>query len=569
MLDVRGAYVTQLVLLAPGGPGPTELWVDRVTVYGAVRATMPLGHPTAPSGVDLAAAWTAGATGALEPLEATPRPPVPLVPRIIQWQGEPWPMLQELGFDGVWMGRPPNAGDLAEARRLNLWLVCPPPPLATLQSEGLGRRYDPVLAWDLGELAEGADVELVDQWSRELRRVDPVAGRPATIRAASLPRHASGLADVLLAGRPTVGATATWLEHSAWLSRQRRLAPPGAALWATIDTHASAAATAQLGVLAGGASPPAPATFQHLSQATVAALSVWPRGFVFQSESSLAAGDPQTRRRALALELTNLRLGMVEPWLAAGKAVTAARASRSDLSATVLTVERSPLAAPMWWDAVAPREDDQTTSLVMPGVPETCEAYVLSIADPRRAPTRRVTGGLYAEVGRVPQESFVLFTEDGFAYAQVERYLRRHAGRAAQLRVELAALERQAAAEAIAQLSESTLAAAEARQQLQRVDAALSAVHATLGQRDMAGAYARAAEADELLVALRSQLYGRAWPDGAAGSAPGSGEWATLPHLERATTAVAGSPQQPQIVPGGDFESLDGVQSAGWEHAQA
>ena len=90
--------------------------------------------------------------------------------------------------------------------------------------------------------------------------------------------------------------------------------------------------------------------------------------------------------RALALELTNLRLGMVEPWLARGKAATPARSSRPDLTAMVLTVERSHLVVPLRWDdatQVGCRrrrgkcDFRQPTSLLLPGVPESCDAYLL------------------------------------------------------------------------------------------------------------------------------------------------------------------------------------------------
>src|SRR5690606_14465835 len=36
-MDEREAYVSQLVILAPGGPGQTELWVDQVAMYGVLN----------------------------------------------------------------------------------------------------------------------------------------------------------------------------------------------------------------------------------------------------------------------------------------------------------------------------------------------------------------------------------------------------------------------------------------------------------------------------------------------------------------------------------------------------
>ncbi len=565
-IDTREAYVTELVILAPSGKGTTELWVDKISLYGPLRSDREADAAQPPSAVELAAVWSAEApaSGA-----APPRGDPPALPRIIQWQGEPLEVLQRIGFDAVGMGRLPNERELAEANRLGMWLVCPPPSIEALQAGGLGDDYAPVLAWDLGELAADADVAMADAWARAVELRERVAVRPKVLRPLAMPREASRIAEVMALGRPTLGSTASWLEYAAWLNQQRRLARPGAALWATVDTHASNHARSQLAALRGGAPGAPTASYRHLAQATVATFGAWPRGFYFQSEASLAATDPQTRMRALALELTNLRLGMVEPWLAGGKAVTAAKSSRHDLTAMVLTVERSHLVVPMRWDGAASGAPAAgPVSLVLPGVPESCDAYVLSVAGPRRVETRRITGGLSVTVDELPDDAFLLLTEDGYAFSHVERYLRQYAARAAQARVELAALGRQQAEQSARVLPQAALEAVGAERDLARVDAALTAIHQTLRGQDYATAFARAAEADGVLDELQERVFAAIWPDRQPGSSPLTADWATLADVARVGIATTGSNARFALWPAGDFENLEALLASGWQRSE-
>jgi hypothetical protein len=494
-------------------------------------------------------------------------------------------LLKTIGFDAVWMGRLPNAAELNEASRLGLWLVCPPPAPDTLEADGVGPEYDGVLAWDLGELASTDDISLADRWARVLERRERLPNRPTVLRPMAMSREASRIADVIVLGRPTVGSTASWPEHSGWLTHARRLARPGVGVWATIDSQRSMCASAQLAALRGGHATAGAASYSHLSQATAATFGIWPRGFVFLSRSSLTASDPETRMRALALELTNLRLGMVEPWLARGKSVTVAKASQRDLTAAVLSVERSHLVVPMRWgdgesNAAAPPPKQgrelvgargMTTpplTVLLPGVPESCEAYLLSVAGPRQLTTRRVTGGLSVTVEDLPDDGFLLLTEDGYAYTQVERYLRRHAARAAQARVDLAALQRQQAVAAAARLSPALLQSVGAANELAGVDASMAAIHQTLMSQDYAAAFARAAASDKLLDRLRGQLFRTMWPDGDAGASPLAGEWATLADEERVATAVSASMSPPTLLPAGEFENLAALLECGWRRSE-
>ena len=85
-----------------------------------------------------------------------------------------------------------------------------------------------------------------------------------------------------------------------------------------------------------------PEQIRLLAYTAVAAGS---RGLVFASDSPLDAADPDTRQRAMALELLNLELGLIEPWAAAGSLVATAESSVPEVAGTVLGTDHCAVAA--------------------------------------------------------------------------------------------------------------------------------------------------------------------------------------------------------------------------------
>ncbi len=566
-IDEREAYVCQVVILAPGGPGVTELTVDQIVVHGVFRAT---GRS---AGQIAAAPLTREVTPAAATFPIAPAIKRPPVPRIIQWQGEPLEMLQKIGFDAVWMGRLPTQPELADAARLGIFIVCPPPLPQQLTAGSLGPKYATVLAWDLGSLAETADVDLISRWAQAIEHAETNSERPVILQPFGMAREASRIAHVLMLGRAKLGSTQTWTDYAVSLSQQRRLARPGTPVWINVETHCGPRFMAQLAVLRGGGAAIVPATFNDLSRATTAAFSVAPRGFTFQSHTSLAGGDVENQLRALALELTNLRLGLAEPWLAAGKSATAARSTRPEITAMALKVERSHLIIPLQWsDLHSPVAGDasepQPLAFDLPGVPESCDSYLVSVSGSQRLQSRRVTGGLRISIDHLPDDAFVLVTEDGYAFSHVERYLREHAPRAAQARVELAALRRQQAAQAISKLPPDAVTASGVREVLAGVDAQMTAVAGTMSRRDFAAAFACATEAERLLDLSQEKIAVAVAPGLPPGTSPILAHWSTIADMAPIEQAVRQAEPMLQLVPGGEFESLDELLNTGWQRVQ-
>lgn len=574
-IDERGAQVVQLVIMAPGGEGLTELYVDQIAMYGvlvqpgssAAKAPLfagPADGPAAKPENDQATPTHAAAPA--NPIAA------PKCPRIVQWQGEPFALLKQIGFDGVWMARVPNPDELAEARRLGMAVVCPPPgeALAANRIDGV---FDPVIAWDLGELADADELALAQSQAQRLLRCEGNAGRPTLARPRGMTRAASGVADMLMVQRPMAGSNVSWPWYAIWLGQQRRCVRPGTPLWVGVETHYGPGRRAQLAALREDASSVVPVTLAHLSQATTAALTTQPGAFVFQSQASLAAPDEASRIRRLSLELTNLRLGLMQPWLAESKSAVAARSNRDDLSAMVMKFERSHLIVPLRWseDASFPATTSApsvagvppTTVFVLPGVPESTDAYLLSSAGYDRLRTRRVTGGLEVSVDSLPDDGMVLLTEDGFAFSHIERYLREHGPLAARARVELAALRRQQAARAISQLPAEVERAIAARAMLSQVDSLLATVVETMEDRQFAAAFARAAQSERLLGELEARVWATIGGGLQAAAHPLPPHWSTVADGLRVASAMAsGGPSKG--APSGDFENIDDF-VATWE----
>ena len=103
------------------------------------------------------------------------------------------------------------------------------------------------------------------------------------------------------------------------------------------------------------------------------------RGLLFESQSPLGAPDTDTRRRALALELLNLELSLIERWVAAGDYVTSVQGSEPEVLGGVLRADRARLLMPIWSGPGAQLVPGQSAgrgvSLVVPGVPESNKAY--------------------------------------------------------------------------------------------------------------------------------------------------------------------------------------------------
>jgi len=546
-LDEREAYVSQIILLAPGGKGLTECLIDQIQVYGIVGSQ----GRQKPADIQLDS----------HPLEINFQ-----IPKVIQWQGEPFKLLAELGFDAIGMKRIPSPGELQEAKTLGLAIVCPPPTPRQLTRQGIPEELSDIYAWDLGEQLSSDDLDHIIRWQELIKRFDPVDSRPTLIAPRLFTREASRLANVLVIGRPLLGTEITLQEHTAWLTHQSRLARPGTDIWTTLDTQLSPTQALQAVALQLPSHLAADASYQQLSALTSATFAVKTHGFYYASTTSLAAIDVATQRRSKAIQLNNLRLKLAEPWLASGKVLEVARSSQPQLTALVMKSERSHLLVPIRWSSsmrLSPSPEQRgSISFTVPGVGESSEAYLLTLGGTKRLRHKRVTGGVRITMESLPSDAFILLTDDPQAFSQVARYLRKIAPQATKLRRDLVTLHFQACTQLLGNSSGTSDDNSLGKHLLEQATLEIQACDRYLASGSQDLAYESADKVDRILSQLDDAL---ASPRTRGTASMASVAASAQLHLQQ---KLARTPVGENLLRGGEFENLAPLLKAGWRHRQ-
>lgn len=597
-VDVQEAYVEGVLLNVYGGPGTTNLWIDDLDIGGYVatadRGTARAnGLQTAPANPPIGAHGVAGAMPAAVmpaavPLGTGPASQVkmegsilvasgrPLFPRLIQYQGEPLTFLKQLGFNGIWLAQTPTAELVQEADRQGLWIVSPPPipptPPADASSAAIGAGFQRVLAWDIGSRLTGEQVEATRQWAELVRAADRRNGRPLICRPENELWSYSHFANPLVIGRSPVGTSLEMADYGTWVRERPRLARPGTPVWTSVQTQPAATLREQWAILGRGEAPPGAVANEQLRLLVYTAITAGSRGLIFESDSRLDLQDADTRSRAMALELLNLELDLVEPWAAAGQFVAAVPGSLPEVVAAMLRTERARLLVPIWSARGAQFVSGQAAahgvSFVVPGVPESNRAYELTPGGLRPIHHRQATGGMSVTLDEFGLTSLVLLTQDPLIHNSLTKRAREIGPRAAELQRSLAADKLRMVEQVHARLA-SRFPVPQAAEWIATAKKSLQSCDGSLAIKDAAGAYAHANRAMRPLRVLErvdwEAAVGRLrWPV----ASPAAVSFRTLPWHVAMMDFIANARPGPNQLPGGDFDDLSAMLQSGWRHFQ-
>ena len=576
-IDEREAYVSQLVFIVPGGAGITEIGVDWIELYGIVRdrkvdpnlqlATAEGDIFDGPMLPGLPTEQTPSSTPQVNERIVEDSP----VHRIIEWHGESFELLARLGFNTVWLPQEPSAEQLTFADKIGIKLVCPPPNEQVLTRDGITQQWSPVLAWDLGQLIARDDLQQVERLKHLIQQHDPEPSRMTVMRCEQLSRDASRVTDAIVLGREVLGTDLTLQDYVTWMGQRQRIVRPGTPIWATVESEFAPLRAEQVAALRGSASGVALCgSYDQLTAMTTAAMSVKCRDYVFTSESSLAEKDAVTLQRARNLELINLRLRLLTPWLATGKVTGVGRSSDPGLSAMVFQAERSHLLIPINWSRDFRSQQslyvEGPVSFVVPGVAETTDVYLLTLSGTKRLRHERTTGGLQVFVESLPADGMIMLTSDAQAFSQVSQYLRRIAGRASRLHRDVVAQRLMDVEMAADMLTKEANGAQFVKGLLSRARQSLAICDRDLKNGYLELGYARTDEVDRLLSQVEYVVRN--------GNAAGSGiatplefHISTLQDDQRLKASTAGAAGTPKLA-GGDFENLAQLLQTGWRHQQ-
>ena len=523
----------------------------------------------------------------------------PIGVRAIEYQGEPLEFLRSLKFNAVWLKEAPSLEIRREAQRVGLWLICPPPSNAELENArvfdpGASRAtptvdssYDNVLVWNLSDEGSYSRHSIDAQRAQTLQIADRLKNRPLLCTARSGVYDYSRTADILMMFREPLFTSLDMLELHTWQRDYPTLARPDTAFWCAVQTQPSPKLTEQWGLFEGNPSFISAVSYEQIKKQVYFALAAGAHGILFTSHSPLNNHDPETDFRRTALELANWELQLVEEWFSAGRALpTLARSNQPRMSSAVIQAGRSRLLVPIWQErhnqsAIGPAFVGNVRYIV-PGMPETYDAYHLVPGRVLPMKAERVAGGVQIELEEASLNSLIFFGEGEAIYAQVGQRAKLMGPRTAYLACRLAELElamteqvlnvlkRAKEANAIPILPRDNLpliAMLEQESMLRTTKDALNLAK-NLAERtppDYARAYLQAERATRGLRDVGRSLWMEATRhDLNLCMTPASVSFATLPLYLLTYQRTDGGRLGPNRLPGGDME-MRTLEQAGWE----
>ncbi|MDO5309259.1 MAG: hypothetical protein Q4G03_07175 [Planctomycetia bacterium] len=393
--------------------------------------------------------------------------------RAIEYQGESFEFLKNLGFNAVWMHNPPDAGQLQEANNVGIWIIAPPPYTAeqtisqnqwnaykasvkrsrpeeasllyvaakpqNYEERQIERAnvfggarassaYDPVLMWNVGASMERKDLELFKARVDRIRALDPL-NRPliGSVYSSINDYLQDGRLDVALLDRTPLLTSLDMNDYAQWLVRYKRLSTNSRPVfWNTIQTQCDPSATLQRQYFGEVDESPGVASYEQIRQLVRLSMFAECHGLLFKSYSRLDSKDLKTQYRAQALELINLELQLIQPWFTMGKPDESFVSTTSPtLGAITSRTKRSILVTPV---SIAPNNQyvmgsDATTS--WSGLVATREGYSPDLLTPgalRKVNAKRRAGGSYFTVEQASLESLLFFTQsDAMSQKTAER----------------------------------------------------------------------------------------------------------------------------------------------------
>jgi hypothetical protein len=379
--------------------------------------------------------------------------------------------------------------------------------------------------------------------------------------------------DVLMIGRSPLGTSLELREYGTWLRERPRLAQLGKALWTTVQTQPDPSILRQWAALGLSGASSAAASSEQIRLLTYTAVTAGVRGLLFESHHPLDAPDAETRNRALALELMNLELTLMEPWLAAGDLVMSVRGSQPEVLGGLLRTDRARLLVPVWSGPGAQFVPGQSAadcvSVVVSGIPESDNAYRLAPGALEPLRHKRVTGGTRVTLDEFGLTSLVVLTGEPLVINEVRQRAQAIARRAAQLQRELAAAKLQAVEHVLQQCSPGKVGQPRSVAWLEAAREGIRTADASLAARDYATAYERAQRAMRPLRLLERAGWERAAEAIVSPvSHPAAISFATLPAYWTLTHQIASTQPRASLIEPGRFDDLDTLLRAGWRHFQ-
>lgn len=569
-IDTREAYIDMLVLNAYTEPGVVQLWIDDLEVTGHVglaeatvgsAAQTDVRQASFDSGSGLPAVKL---DGSIILLDGKPQQL-----RMIEHNGESLEWLQAMGFNSVMLREPATPELLADAQRLGLSLIAPPPTEQDRLS--ISAAHAPVIAWMLGERLGYGELEATRAAAKRLRVADSVAGRPLIASAIAPLSSYSRTASILLLEPPPLGSSFDMADYSAWFTERPRLTRPGTPLVAMLSSEPAPSVVTQFDALGPSTVLPHVLDYEQLRLLTFTAVASGVRGICFRSQTRLDGQGASAQQRADTLRLINAELRLVEPWMAAGAYSGDVDVDDPQVRISALQTERARLLVvrrylPNQQWLLPPTEKDRV-SLIMPGTPSSTHAYRLSTLGMEPLIHKRVTGGTHIAIESAGVCSLIVLTQDPLVLNRVARDLAALEAQQSKLHYDIVERKLQTTEQALGRMPDNAFPTGQ--RSLAQATANLQQALRLVAANDRRGAHKYIVEADRQTSLTQYghwQFASQAFAS--AVESPLVTHFATLPaHYETAERLKMASWNE-GLLGGGDMERLDALMQAGWRHVR-
>lgn len=476
-LDERDMHVVGLSLIIPLSRGGTELLIDDLSIGPIVR-------PTAASETPLIAAQ--GDERRESPIRLGPNRITvegrPFFPRFTAYQGENLDVLKETGINLALIENHDERILIDELSRRGIWVMAPPPPLASAVGGDLDfagpagllpiSASPAVLFWMLGTRIPADELRRVERWTEQIRDADRSLTRPRPIIADVISEERAFSRSVSLLGnsRHSLHTTFSPLAHRDYLRYKRLLALPDRFAFTWIQTEA---APPNMATRHPSRDRPIVVEAEQIWMQAWEAISVGHRALGYWTSSPLDQDSAEHPERRLALSLLNTQIELLEPILATGKVVDRIPVSvqhnepapaqlpgaglipslrrdrgpvpkiHPEIQAAVIESDFGRLVIPVWYEQHAQFQPGEMTSpsgisFVVRGVEQSRAWEVTTTGVQPLDLEQPVPGGMEFRLPRFDQFAFVIITNDLELEARLSRSIRTVQQRSARLWVELA-----------------------------------------------------------------------------------------------------------------------------------
>ncbi|MBP3530016.1 MAG: hypothetical protein J6K25_02385 [Thermoguttaceae bacterium] len=537
--------------------------------------------------------------------------------RAVESQNEPFAFLKKLGFNAVVLQTPPTAAQLKEANDAKIWLIAPAPIGAeTVRSVDFDAKtpveetaavaaeprpnpadssvpeyfagtaatdaYDPVLLWHMGTLKR-SEIAAFRLQAAKIRALDP-RDRPlvgALVDGLDEYSQDGGLDALILDRRPMqtsldLNAYGDWLVDCQYHSTN-----PSVVFWCQIQTQPAFGATRQRQAFGVVEESPGVVSFEQMRQQARLATRAGCRSLFFASRSRLDAKDRATQYRAAALELLNLELQTLAPWVALGVAERETTRSNSPtLGAVVSRAKHASLVAPISLERNNQFAMGQTAVNNWSATIATPEGYAPDLLLPgalRKVQATRRAGGSAFNLDEGSLSSLLVYTQSDLTTRSTAERAATFGPRMAELAIKLARMRLDLYEETVYRLRYLEERGASPRSAprspnlgsvVEKTNAALLQADRYLELRDDSEAYLAAERATRELRAIERQF----WSDATRNeltrpTTPLSTSFYDMPeYLELYENIISGSirPVGDNLIRGGGFENAATWNADGW-----